>query len=41
MFKQGRYFIGTYEKRPGNGSDRYMQPSNVYPAGSFAVSLKN
>lgn len=35
---KGRYFVGTYEKRPGNGSDSYTEPHPAYPAGSLAVS---
>lgn len=29
-----RYFVGTYEARPGAGADDYMNPSTEYPPGS-------
>jgi len=30
----GRYYIGTFEKRPGSGRDNYMNPDPAYTAGS-------
>ena len=32
--QRGRYWIGTYEMRPGNGDADYTAPSGDYPAGS-------
>jgi len=32
---KGRYFIGTYEKRPGNGVNDYMSPHPSYIPGSI------
>jgi len=32
---KGRYYIGTYEKRPGSGRDNYMNPDPTYTAGTF------
>ena len=31
---KGRYYIGTYEKRPGRGRDNYKNPSSAYRAGN-------
>ncbi|GMI03622.1 hypothetical protein TrRE_jg8633 [Triparma retinervis] len=31
---EGRYYIGTFEKRPGSGRDNYLNPDPTYSAGS-------